>query len=53
VVNPKEEAVFMLKNLSHYDTISETLREDFEIEVEGVHYKHMDKGEKKPEINFL
>ena len=53
IIGPKEETYLMLKNLSHYDTISSELAEDFEIEIDEIRYQIVHPAENRPEYNFL
>jgi hypothetical protein len=44
----------MLKNLAHYDTIVQSLQEDFEIEIESLGYEEVEtETDTQPDLNFL
>lgn len=53
IIGPKQDTYLMLKNLSHYETISIQLEEDFEIEIDQISYQVVKPSENKPEHNFL
>ena len=53
IVKPNDEAVLMLKNLSHFYTIADELKEDFDIEVEKLSYQFPEKKHLKQDFNFI